>query len=106
MAGPRGDIQQPRATTDRGGVEQRLNESGGDLANEVVVRAGLFLPARRLESVEGVRVDRGLGHCLTLCGTVVADNDADLNLQPGRSRERQRPLRPPGNRLEDLTGDW
>jgi hypothetical protein len=57
-----GDVQHARATTNVGRVEQRLHEPRGDPAEEVVVAGRLLLPARRLESVEGVGVHCLLGH--------------------------------------------
>ena len=47
----------PRITNVRG-VEQRIDEPSGNRTEEVLVPGGLLLPARRLERVERVSVDR------------------------------------------------
>src|SRR5262245_39920565 len=58
VARARGDFEYAVTSADVGRVQQRINELGGDPAEEVVIASGLLLPSRRFERVERVRVDR------------------------------------------------
>ena len=58
----RGHVEDAVAAADLGCVEQRFDEPSRDGNEELVVPRDLRLPARCLERVERVRVDRGIGH--------------------------------------------
>jgi hypothetical protein len=61
IARPGREIEHPRPGPHVGGVQQRVDESTREAAEEVVICRGLVLPAVRLEGVERVGVDRPLG---------------------------------------------
>ena len=56
------EIQQVRPWSYGGCVKEGIDEPAGDAAEEVVIAGRLFLPASRLEGIEGIGVNRGLPH--------------------------------------------
>src|SRR3954453_10722319 len=60
--GPRGDIEDPRADTDGRSRQQRLDHPNGDTAEEPLIGDRLLLPARCLEGVERIAIDRRVPH--------------------------------------------
>jgi hypothetical protein len=62
VPGARGDVQHASFVADRRGIEQPPDQPRRDRPEERIVAGDLLLPARRLERIERVRIDRRLGH--------------------------------------------
>jgi hypothetical protein len=56
------EIQHPRPAAHSGGVQQGVGEPARNPAEELVIPVCPLLPARRLEGVEGIRVDLWWAH--------------------------------------------
>ena len=66
ITGAGGEIEQPRFGADGDCIQERLDESACDAAEEVVIARRLVLPTSCLEGVEGIGIDSGLPHSHTL----------------------------------------